>query len=60
MEGEAVAVATIPAMAEADKAMGERLHVIIKESAPNLLPKTWYGMPAYANDEGKVPRSAKV
>jgi len=34
--------------------MGERLHAIITASAPSLTPRTWYGMPAYANDEGKV------
>ncbi len=34
--------------------MGERLHEIIKASAPSLSPKTWYGMPAYANKDGKV------
>jgi uncharacterized protein YdhG (YjbR/CyaY superfamily) len=40
-------------MPEPDRAMGERLHAIIKASAPDLSPKTWYGMPAYAKD-GKV------
>jgi uncharacterized protein YdhG (YjbR/CyaY superfamily) len=34
--------------------MGERLHAIVTASAPGLMPKTWYGMPAYANDDGKV------
>ena len=37
-----------------DRAMAERLHAIIKASAPALSPKTWYGMPAYANEDGKV------
>ena len=37
-----------------ERAMGERLHAIIKASAPALSPKTWYGMPAYANKDGKV------
>ena len=40
-------------MKEPDRAMAKRLHAIIKASAPTLLPKTWYGMPAYAKD-GKV------
>jgi uncharacterized protein YdhG (YjbR/CyaY superfamily) len=40
-------------MQETDRAMAERLHAIIKASAPALSPKTWYGMPAYAKD-GKV------
>ena len=40
-------------MPAADRSMGERLHAIIKENAPELSPKTWYGMPAYAKD-GKV------
>ena len=44
----------IAAMAPPDRAMGERLHAIIRTSAPGLSPKTWYGMPAYANADGKV------
>jgi uncharacterized protein YdhG (YjbR/CyaY superfamily) len=52
-DGEADALAAIAAMAAADRAMAERLHAIIKASAPALAPKTWYGMPAYAKD-GKV------
>jgi uncharacterized protein YdhG (YjbR/CyaY superfamily) len=52
-DGEADVVAAIAAMAEPDRAMGKKLHVIIKANAPDLLPKTWYGMPAYAKD-GKV------
>ena len=52
--GESVALAAIAAMREPDRAMAKRIHAIIKENAPALLPKTWYGMPAYANDEGKV------
>jgi uncharacterized protein YdhG (YjbR/CyaY superfamily) len=46
-------LAKIAEMPQPDRAMGERLHEIIKASAPALSPKTWYGMPAYAND-GKV------
>src|SRR6266540_2152383 len=41
-------------MPEPDRAMAERLHEIIKASAPSLSPKTWYGMPAYADKDGKV------
>ncbi len=52
-DGESAVLAAIAAMPERDRAMGERLHAIIKASAPALSPKTWYGMPAYAKD-GKV------
>jgi uncharacterized protein YdhG (YjbR/CyaY superfamily) len=52
-EGENAVLAAIAAMKEPDRAMAERLHAIIKASAPALSPKTWYGMPAYAKD-GKV------
>jgi uncharacterized protein YdhG (YjbR/CyaY superfamily) len=41
-------------MPEPDRTMAERLHAIIKASAPAISPKTWYGMPAYANKAGKV------
>src|SRR5215216_1037402 len=51
--GESAVLAKIAEMPEPDRAMGERLHAIIKASAPALSPKTWYGMPAYAKD-GKV------
>ena len=44
----------IAAMAEPDRALGERLHALITASAPALAPKLWYGMPAYANQDGKV------
>ena len=50
---ERAALAAIAAMPDSDRAMAERLHAIIKASAPDLSPKTWYGMPAYAK-EGKV------
>ena len=53
-EGESAALAAIDAMREPDRAMAKRLHAIIKASAPALSPKTWYGMPAYANKDGKV------
>jgi len=50
---ESAVLAKIAEMAEPDRAMGERLHAVIKASAPALSPKLWYGMPAYAKD-GKV------
>jgi uncharacterized protein YdhG (YjbR/CyaY superfamily) len=50
---ESEVLAKIAEMAEADRAMAERLHAIIKAKAPALAPKPWYGMPAYAKD-GKV------
>ena len=53
-EGESAVLAKIAEMPEPDRAMAERLHAIIKASAPALSPKTWYGMPAYANKDGKV------
>ena len=52
-DGESAVLAKIAEMAEPDRAMGERLHAIIKASAPVLTPRLWYGMPAYAQD-GKV------
>ena len=52
-DGESAVLAKIAEMREPDRAMGERLHAIIKASAPVLSPKLWYGMPAYAKD-GKV------
>ena len=52
-DGESDVLAKIAEMPEPDRAMAERLHAIIKASAPVLSPRTWYGMPAYAKD-GKV------
>src|SRR5919198_874320 len=52
-DGESDVLAKIAAMPGPDRAMGERLHALIKASAPALSPRTWYGMPAYAKD-GKV------
>jgi len=52
-EGERDVLAAIAAMKEPDRAMAKRLHAIVQESGPDLWPKTWYGMPAYARD-GKV------
>jgi uncharacterized protein YdhG (YjbR/CyaY superfamily) len=52
-DGESAVLGKIAEMSEPDRAMAERLHAIVKASAPSLSPKTWYGMPAYAKD-GKV------
>ena len=52
-DGEKAVLAKIAEMPKADRDMAKRLHQIVKASAPELLPKTWYGMPAYAKD-GKV------
>jgi uncharacterized protein YdhG (YjbR/CyaY superfamily) len=53
-DGEKALLAKIAEMPKPDRAMAERLHAIITASAPGLSPKTWYGMPAYANKDGKV------
>jgi len=50
VDGESDVLAKIAEMAEPDRVMAERLHAIIKASAPALSPRTWYGMPAYAKD----------
>jgi len=52
-DGETDVLAKIAEMPESDRLLGERLHAVIKASAPALSPRTWYGMPAYAKD-GKV------
>lgn len=52
-DGESAVLASLAAMPTADRAIGERLHAIIRDCAPTLVPRLWYGMPAYAN-EGKV------
>ena len=52
-DGESEVLARIAEMKEPDRGMAERIHAIVKASAPALSPKTWYGMPAYAKD-GKV------
>jgi uncharacterized protein YdhG (YjbR/CyaY superfamily) len=52
-DGEGAVLAKIAEMSEPDRTMAERLHAIIKATAPALSPRTWYGMPAYAKD-GKV------
>jgi hypothetical protein len=53
-DGESDVLAKIAEMPAPDRAMAERLHAIITASAPALAPRTWYGMPAYANKDGKV------
>ncbi len=53
-DGEKALLAKIEELPEPDRAMAERLHAIITATAPDLSPKTWYGMPAYANKDGKV------
>jgi uncharacterized protein YdhG (YjbR/CyaY superfamily) len=50
-DGEKDVLAKIAEMSGPDRAMAERLHTIIKQSAPGLAPRTWYGMPAYAKDD---------
>ena len=52
-DGESELLAKIAEMQKSDRAMAERVHAVIKASAPALSPKTWYGMPAYAKD-GKI------
>ena len=52
-DGESTVLAAIAQMPEPDRAIGERLHAIITASAPDLVPRLWYGMPAYSKD-GKV------
>jgi uncharacterized protein YdhG (YjbR/CyaY superfamily) len=53
-EGEEAVQAALAKMTPKDRALGKRIHAIVKKSAPDLTPKTWYGMPAYANKDGKV------
>jgi uncharacterized protein YdhG (YjbR/CyaY superfamily) len=53
-EGEDAIAAALKKMAPGDRAIGKRVHEIVKKAAPDLTPKTWYGMPAYANGDGKV------
>jgi uncharacterized protein YdhG (YjbR/CyaY superfamily) len=52
--GEEAVLEKIAEMKGSDRAMAKRIHAIIKENAPVLSPKTWYGMPAYAKEDGKV------
>jgi uncharacterized protein YdhG (YjbR/CyaY superfamily) len=53
-EAERDVLEKIAEMPEADRVLAERIHEIVKSTAPSLSPKTWYGMPAYANDDGKI------
>ena len=53
-DGESAVRGALAEMSPDDRALGERIHTIVKETAPELTPKTWYGMPAYANKDGKV------
>jgi uncharacterized protein YdhG (YjbR/CyaY superfamily) len=52
--GEKALLAKVAELPKPDRAMGERLHAIVTASAPDLSPKTWYGMPAWADKDGKV------
>ena len=54
VDGEAMALASIAEMPEPDRVLGERIHALIKQAAPSLSAKTWYGMPAYANKDGHL------
>ena len=53
-EGERDLLAKIAGMPKSDRDMAEKIHAIVSDVAPELSPKTWYGMPAYANTDGKV------
>ena len=53
-DGLTAVLDAIAAMAPDDRALAERVHVTVTTTAPQLAPKTWYGMPAYANEDGKV------
>ena len=53
-QGEEAIQAALAKMTQADRALGKRIHAIVKKTAPDLTPKTWYGMPSYANKDGKV------
>ena len=53
-EAERDVLVKIAEMPKADRALAKRIHAIVKATAPDLEPKTWYGMPAYANKDGKV------
>jgi len=53
-DGESAVREALAEMTPDDRAIGERFHAIVKKAAPELSPRTWYGMPAYANKDGKV------
>ncbi len=54
VEGESAVLAKLAEMPEPDRAIGERVHAIVRATAPGLLPRTWYGMPAYADANGNI------
>lgn len=54
VDGEKTLLARVAELKGKDRAMAKRIHEIVKANAPSLLPKTWYGMPAWANEDGKV------
>jgi uncharacterized protein YdhG (YjbR/CyaY superfamily) len=54
VDGEKALLAKVREMKGSDRTMAERIHAIVKANAPSLSPKTWYGMPAYANKDGKI------
>jgi len=53
-DGETAMRQALAKMSADDRALGERINALVRETAPDLIPKTWYGMPAYANKDGKV------
>jgi uncharacterized protein YdhG (YjbR/CyaY superfamily) len=53
-DGETAIREALAKMSSDDRALGERINTLVRETAPDLVPKTWYGMPAYANRDGKV------
>lgn len=53
-DGETDLLAKVAEMSDSDRAIAERLHALVKQNAPELSPKTWYGMPAWANAAGKI------
>jgi uncharacterized protein YdhG (YjbR/CyaY superfamily) len=53
-DGEKALMEKVAEMPKADRTIAKKLHAIVKDVAPDLAPKTWYGMPAYANEDGKV------
>jgi uncharacterized protein YdhG (YjbR/CyaY superfamily) len=53
-DGETAIRQALAKMSPNDRGLGERINTLVRETAPDLIPKTWYGMPAYANKDGKV------
>ena len=53
-DGETAIAQALKKMSPDDRAIGARINTLVRETAPELIPKTWYGMPAYANNDGKV------